>query len=142
MKIFGSSNQPTKLCLPAITNRRSGAADHAIWRRIRLVLFNIIIPDAEQDKQLPEKLRAELPGILAWCVRGCLEWRREGLGVPPEVADATAGYREDPGSPGSFFAECCIIGPQFVARASQLYLAYKNYCETSGEFVLSQKRFA
>ena len=60
----------------------------------------------------------------------------------PEVADATAGYREDQDFLGSFFAECCIIGPQFVARASQLYLAYKNYCETSGEFVLSQKRFA
>ena len=115
--------------------------DHAIWRRIRLVPFNIIIPDAEQDKQLPEKLRAELPGILAWCVRGCLEWQRQGLGVPPEVADATAGYREDQDFLGSFLQECCMVGPEFKVRAGELYSAYKNYCETSGEFTLSQKRF-
>ncbi len=47
--------------------------DHAIWRRIRLVPFAVTIPESEQDKSLPGKLLTELPGILAWCVRGCLD---------------------------------------------------------------------
>jgi P4 family phage/plasmid primase-like protien len=48
--------------------------DHAIWRRIKLVPFDVVIPKGEQDSRLPKKLRAELPGILAWAVHGCLEW--------------------------------------------------------------------
>jgi hypothetical protein len=33
--------------------------DHAIWR-IKVIPFEVTIPDAEQDKRLPEKLRKEL----------------------------------------------------------------------------------
>jgi P4 family phage/plasmid primase-like protien len=54
--------------------------DPAIWDRIRLVPFEVRIPDAEQDRELPAKLREELPGIMAWAVRGCLDWQRNGLG--------------------------------------------------------------
>lgn len=63
--------------------------DHAIWRRLRLIPFDIVIPDAEQDKMLPKKLEAELKGILAAAVQGCLEWQRLGLGLPDEVKQAT-----------------------------------------------------
>jgi putative DNA primase/helicase len=47
--------------------------DTAIWRRIRLIPFTVTIPPACQDKRLPEKLKEELPGILAWAVRGLPE---------------------------------------------------------------------
>ncbi len=53
--------------------------DHGIWRRIRLVPFTVTIPDAEQDKQLTSKLRAEWPAILRWAVAGCIDWQRNGL---------------------------------------------------------------
>src|SRR5437867_6039937 len=69
--------------------------DKAIWDRIRLVPFTVRIPDAEQDKALGEKLRAELPGILRWVVDGCLAWQRDGLGMPAEVQEATATYRAE-----------------------------------------------
>jgi putative DNA primase/helicase len=65
----------------------------AIWRRLRLIPFTVRIPDEEQDKELPRKLRVESPGILAWCVRGCLEWQRHGLAEPDEVKAATKKYR-------------------------------------------------
>jgi hypothetical protein len=45
----------------------------------------VTIPDAEQDKDLPAKLQAELPRILRWAVEGCLEWQRGGLLEPDEV---------------------------------------------------------
>jgi putative DNA primase/helicase len=64
--------------------------DHAIWRRIDLIPFEVKIPDAEQDKELKVKLRDELPGILAWAVRGCLDWQQGGLREPPQVLAATA----------------------------------------------------
>jgi putative DNA primase/helicase len=60
-----------------------------------MVPFNVSIPDAQQDKQLGAKLDAELPGILAWAVRGCLEWQEKGLGFPKAVSHATNAYREE-----------------------------------------------
>ena len=51
-------------------------------RRIVVVPFTVIIPEAERDLKLPEKLNHERPAILAWMVRGCLEWQRQGLNLP------------------------------------------------------------
>ena len=39
----------------------------------------------KRDSNLREKLEAELSGILAWAVRGCLEWQKAGLGNAPVV---------------------------------------------------------
>ena len=40
------------------------------WRRVRLVPFEARFEGAADDKHLEEKLSAELPGILAWALRG------------------------------------------------------------------------
>jgi putative DNA primase/helicase len=61
---------------------RISGVDHAIWRRLKPIPFNETIPEKEQDKKLGQKLLAELPGILAWAVRGCLDWQKNGLGNP------------------------------------------------------------
>ena len=69
--------------------------DDAIWNRIKKVPLGVVIPKAEQDRSLRDKLRAERSGILNWALEGCLEWQREGLGEPEEVRLATEEYRED-----------------------------------------------
>src|SRR5215469_12813965 len=38
--------------------------DHAIWRRVRLIPFDVTMSAEQQDKTLPEKLEAERAGIL------------------------------------------------------------------------------
>ena len=86
--------------------------DHSIWRRIRLVPFNVTIPDEQQDRQLPEKLRAEYPGILAWAVRGCLDWQRHGLGIPEEIKHATQNYRSEMDIIGTFWTTVVSKNPQ------------------------------
>ena len=58
--------------------------DHAIWRRIILIPFDVTIPPEQRDKKLAEKLCKELPGILNWAIKGCLEWQEHGL-VPPSA---------------------------------------------------------
>ena len=50
---------------------RISGTDHAIWRRIKLIPFIATIPEEEQDKTLPDKLRDELPGILPGSVLSC-----------------------------------------------------------------------
>jgi len=115
--------------------------DAAIWRRIRLVPWKVSIPPAEQDKKLPEKLRSELPGILAWVVRGCLGWRRKGLQAPEEVRQATGDYRSEMDVLAAFLEECCILRSDAMAFAKNLYIAYKEWCEANGEPIEKQRRF-
>src|SRR5206468_6004458 len=59
--------------------------DEAVWDRIRLIPFTVRIPEAQQDKHLIEKLKAEEPGIISWAVEGCLAWQRDGLGLAESV---------------------------------------------------------
>ncbi len=108
--------------------------DHAIWRRIRLIPFTVTIPEERKDKAMPEKLRAELPGVLAWMVRGCLDWQRRGLGTPEEVKAATAHYRSEQDLLAGFLDECCVSGDSsYRCKASDLYDRFKAWCEASGE---------
>src|SRR5260370_677034 len=67
--------------------------DEGIWRRMRLVPFNIHLPPDERDPYMPLKLENELSGILNWSLEGVLDWRNEGLGEPRAVHEATAEYR-------------------------------------------------
>jgi P4 family phage/plasmid primase-like protien len=96
---------------------------HALWRRIRVIPFDVTFKGKEVDRNLHQKLRAELPGILAWCVRGCLAWQRHGLGRPDMVITATETYRTEMDVVGQFLADasvgresCCHRTPAGVRR--------------------------
>jgi len=115
--------------------------DHAIWRRIRLVPFMVTIPDNEQDKKLPDKLRDEAPGILAWIVRGCLEWQREGLGAPAEIRSATHDYRTEQDILGRFLDECTQVSDSNEVSAGTLYEVYQWWCSKNGEHIDNSTRF-
>jgi len=115
--------------------------DHAIWRRVKLVPFVVTIADADQDKGLGEKLKGERAGILAWSVRGCLDWQKNGLGNPDAVRQATAEYRGEMDVIGAFVAECCIENDRFTAKASTVYAAYSKWCQANGEYAVNQRRF-
>jgi putative DNA primase/helicase len=114
--------------------------DHGIWRRIQLWPFEVTIPDEEQDQNLGERLIAEGPGILAWALRGCLEWQRRGLAPPDSVRVATADYRTEMDTVGRFLDERCVVGPTYSATARALYDAYKAWCAEQGEHEQSQTR--
>ncbi len=115
--------------------------DKAIWDRLRLVPFAVRIPEAEQDRQLRDKLLAEAPGILAWAVRGCLEWQRDGLGYPAAVREATEGYRTEQDVLGAFLIDCCVTGTGYQATAKELYAAYSRWCDESNEQPIAKNGF-
>jgi len=106
--------------------------DKAIWDRLKLIPFDVRIPEEKQDRKLLSKLKAELPGILAWAVRGCLEWQAEGLGVPDEVRNATGDYQSEMDVLAAFIADCCVLTPNAQASATSLYQSYKRWCDDSG----------
>ena len=115
--------------------------DKAIWDRIRLIPFNVTIPEHEQDKHLAEKLEAELPGILCWALDGCSAWQRDGLGAPQEVKQATASYREEMDVIADFLKDCCVMTPNAVATKGESYVAYTKWCEGAGERALAKRVF-
>lgn len=116
-------------------------SDDAIWRRMVLFPFPERISDSEKDPQLGSKLRAELPGILAWAVRGCLAWQRDGLEPPEAIRAATNAYRAEQDLIGGFLDERCVLHPRAETPASALYGDYKQWCEAAGEHPQSQRRF-
>jgi P4 family phage/plasmid primase-like protien len=111
---------------------------NAIWRRVKLVPFNVTIPTDEQDARLPDKLRAEYPGILAWCVEGCLDWIELGLEIPTAVEDATKEYRRESDVLAEFLASECSVIDTLETRASSLYARYQKW---AGDEALNQRRF-
>lgn len=116
-----------------MTNHRPKitGTDRGIWRRMRLIPFTASFEGAP-DLLMPEKLRNELPGILAWAVRGCLDWQAHGLGLPWAVAEATEEYRKEEDTLGTFLSEKTVKDPDIVASASILYEAYKLWAKSSG----------
>jgi putative DNA primase/helicase len=113
--------------------------DLAIWRRIRLIPFSVSIPEAEQDKGLLDKLRAELPGILAWAVKGAWDWSKLGLWSPEDVTSATRAYRDDMDVIGSFLDEYCIMDNTARTRSGEIYQGYTAWSLRAGERPMTQR---
>jgi putative DNA primase/helicase len=114
----------------------------AIWRRIVLIPFNVHVPDEKKDKHLPEKLRAEYEGILAWLVAGCREWQANGLPKAPAVVQATDEYKSDMDSLNRFIDACCTRSASGQVQSSKLRSRYVAWCRDSDEPELSTKAFA
>jgi putative DNA primase/helicase len=113
--------------------------DEGMWRRIRLIPFTVVI--TQKDRRLPEKLRAEAEGILAFMIRGAVRWLRHGLGEPAEVVNATAAYRSESDTVAMFLEQACVTGPDCRESAGSLYERYRTWCASEGEEALSQKQF-
>ena len=131
-KIFLATND-----LPTI--RDTGPA---MWSRPRVIPFNVRYEGATEDKFLKEKLKTELPGILAWAVRGCLAWQREGLGSPEIVTIATAGYKNAQDPLALFIEETTVPVKDFPTLKAQFYRVYENWCKDNGEKALSQRKLS
>ena len=128
-KFFVSGNHKPKIL----------GEDDGIWRRLRLVPWTETI--AVKDKTLDKKLLLELPGVLAWAVRGCLDWQAHGLGEPAAILQATAEYREESDAFRDFLSERCKFGDyaasggEYQVTRKALRAAYEGFQEDRGGFV-------
>lgn len=131
---------PTHLAM-LITNPRphAPADDLALWERLLLIPFRERFVDKPQginehpaDKKLREKLKLEASGILAWLVRGYMEWQRQGLNPPLQVTQATNDYRQAEDTLAQFLEEqyTRVIGGQ--VSANDLFTNYVDWCKAWG----------
>jgi putative DNA primase/helicase len=106
--------------------------DYGIWRRVKLIPWEAVFDGPKQDPQLQAKLRAESEGILAWAVRGSVEWFAHGLNEPASVSAATTAYRESEDRLQEFLNACTVreegarVAPMAIRRT------YAEWAEDAG----------
>ncbi len=115
--------------------------DEAIVRRFHLVPFTVTIPAGERDKNLPDKLKAEWPGILAWAIAGCLEWQRIGLFPPKAVVDATADYLAGEDAFSQWLADRCHVDAALWGQSTPLFKDWCAWRKEQGLDPVTQKDF-
>ena len=97
------------------------------------------------DTSLKNALLAEREGILAWIVRGAIEWYRDGLRPPACVLEANEAYRMEQDRVGQFVHECCVLESDtwspFSGPFIGLYPTYSAWCRESGYQPLGMKKF-
>jgi putative DNA primase/helicase len=113
------------------TNKKPtvSGTDLGIWSRIKMIPFTAKFEGESVDKTLKETLRNEMSGILAWCVRGSIEWYQHQLGTCAVVEAATNQYKEESNSIARFIDDCCDTdNSELTISSSALFDAYKRYC--------------
>jgi len=84
--------------------------DEGIWRRLRLIPWPVVIPEAERDEHLGDRLAVEVDAVLGWLVAGYRQWRQLGsLAEPEQVTTATSKYRAESDAIGRFLDERCQL---------------------------------
>jgi DNA polymerase-1 len=109
------------------------ADDTGLRRRIHKAPFDNA--PATLDKGLKDHFRHSpdaRAAILAWAVRGCLDWQRRGLDPPACVVDATTAMWEDLDQLAQFFDDRLAFGPDFTIAAADLQATYDSWAEEQG----------
>lgn len=128
---FGAGFDPTAKIVLVVNHRpRVRDTSAAMWRRVHLVPFEVTIAEDEVDPNLREKLAAESSGILAWAVRGCIEWQRIGLSPPEEIRFATAAYQEESDVVGRWVRERCSVSRDLSAPFASLWQDFETWLQS------------
>ena len=118
--------------------------DEATRRRFNLIPFTRTPAPDKIDLLLPEKLRAEWPGILRWMIEGCLDWQANGLERPESVKLATESYFADQDLLGQWLDERCDVelGSRYTyAATAELFASWTEFAKQAGEEPGSRKTF-
>lgn len=136
---YFSFNPTFKIFMATNHKPRIKGADNGIWRRIKLIPFNVTIPQEQRDKDLPNKLLAENSGIFNWLLRGYDMWKKEGLLEPEAIKNANEEYRFDMDSISNFISEALLVDASNKWRLAtkELYECYCLWCNRNNERVLS-----
>lgn len=116
--------------------------DEGIWRRLRIVPFQVVIKVDDRDPDLPNRLYDERDGILCWLVDGYRSYLKHGLDEPEKVTAATKGYRDGSDMLGLFVEERCLVMAGCHVKSSELFAAWMSWCVKENYPAGTQKAFS
>jgi len=79
-------------------------ADKAFMARMQMLPWDVSFAGRE-DEDLPERLKLEGEGVLAWMVRGARDYLEKGLQPPDSVLERTEEERREHDPIGTWFDE-------------------------------------
>lgn len=123
--------------LPQIRN-----PDDSIWLRVHRIPCTAAIPEAQQDRQLEEKLRDESSGILNWFLLGFASYLDDGLVRPQVVVDATQEYRAKSDVLNEFLEDHCERADGLMVQKGTLYTTYVQWAKDRNLRVWDARRFS
>lgn len=115
--------------------------DPAVWRRLRVIPFDVVVPAEDRDPELPERLELEADAVLAWAVQGYREYRESGMREPDSVVMATDAYAAESDAVRRFVDEACMTSPVSTATTRELFTAWQRWASSDGAEVISEKTF-
>ena len=134
-RLIGATN-----ILPRLLDHSDG-----FFRRAMILRLNRQFTEAEQDKQRVSKLKAELPGILNWCIAGLQNLlSRQFFVIPPSSVAEVESYRVN-SDPVRQFADDFLVRTDDKSHwvlGSALYDAYKSWNFDNGYKMLASNQFA
>jgi putative DNA primase/helicase len=113
----------------------------SIWARVELVPWGVIIPPAERDLKLDDKLKREASGVLNLMLDGLRDWMDNGLVRSKRIQEATAKYREDSDQLGRFISDCIERAPGERVQSSVLYDLFIAWSKATGASEWKQAGF-
>lgn len=126
---FFDFRSTTKFFLSVNTLPKITGASNGIFRRFIVIPFDGDFRDS-MDRDLPEKLKGEIDGILAWAVQGFQRWHKRGhLEQPACVIEASAAYRAEMDTVQTFLNACCTQAPDASTALTTLFDAYQKWGE-------------
>jgi putative DNA primase/helicase len=109
------------------------ADDPALWARLLVIPFDQSFLGRE-DRDLEDRLGAELPTVLAWAVAGWDDYRQRGRLDPPDpVSDATSTYRISNDSIAQFIDDRCLLNPHMHVVSSELWSEWEAWCHANSQ---------
>jgi putative DNA primase/helicase len=119
------------------------ATDDSIWRRVKVVPFNITVPEEKRIAGLANQLlEEEGPGILRWAVLGCQSWLVNRLDEPGVVKSAVNEYRTDEDIVKNFLDEHCLREDSDRVARKELFAAYTQWSKENGLRQMTSTKFA
>lgn len=123
--------------LPAVSGD-----DPAVWRRILVVPFNVVIPPEERDETLPDRLKQDASAVLAWVYAGWLDYQKQGLNPPDAVRARTEEYQAASDALGRFLDTETLANVHSFVKARDLFTRWSEWCRDTGETAGSEVSFA
>jgi len=105
----------------------------AVFNRVNILPMNHVIPEAQWDLHMDEKLRSELPGIFNWALIGTSQLKQYGGFIHAKQSmEAREQYRLENDAERLYLSERCTLAPDLRTATNDLFQNYKAWCEENG----------